>query len=100
MVAAKDNVNTRIVALVSLIGVILLVVTIMATDAAYSWTRAVVNRGNESGDPTKVIEARKDWKSKAEAAPAWAIVDDKKSDKYVTIPVTLARDLVLADRKK
>lgn len=99
MAAAKDNVNTTSIALISLVGVVLLVLIILATDGAYAWTESMFGKGNEAGDSTHAREQKAEW-TKGEKAPSnWVTEDGVPERKYFKIPLDAARDLVLKERK-
>ncbi len=95
MTAAKDNVNTRLITLITLVSVIFLALIIIATDAAYSWSHTVVNRDNPAGDASMVRNARAAWANEAEAL-RWA--NEQKT--HAVIPVSRAAQLVLEERKQ
>lgn len=97
MVAAKDNVNTKSIALISLVGVVALALIILATDGAYAWSESLAAKGNEAGMSSKVVDQRKAWADDKAAESHW--VDETKR-KFVEIPIEDARRLVLEERAK
>lgn len=99
MAAAKDNVNTKLTALISLVGVLFLVFTIMGTDAVYFWSESLAERGKEAGDSTEVEEARFKWRQEAAKAPAWVNEEGIPQRTYAEIPLEAAKKLILQDRK-
>ena len=93
MTCEQDNVDTKTVALITLVGVAILALAIVGADAAYSYANAVFAPKAQAGQAGEVQQARAAWQQRAEAKAQKIPGTD-----WVHLPLTEARARVLAER--